>query len=627
MGLTQLLFPGIARVRVERVWRECQHEEREGGTRHILHMAVTTRRTRARCPCCGRRSRRVQSRYVRTIADVPCGGEVVTLHLHVCRFWCRVRWCRRRIFCERVPELVAPWARRTLRLHEHLRQEALRLGGEPAARHTAAAGAPVSARTLLRLVRPTPLPPAGRVRVLGVDDWSRRKGHDFGTILVNLESHDIIDLLPDRTAATLATWLGEHPEVEIVSRDRAGAYADGVRRGAPQAIQVADRFHLLKNLTELLERTLTRYHVTLRAAAQAAAAQPAAATRSMVVAQERTDCLVPAAGHGAAPPAPPTDLPIETANAMTPLSSPTPIARATTASPAASAAPAPTAASDMRPPTRAQQEHQARRSRRLAEYQEVLGLHAQGWNQQQIAGALGLGRKTVRRFLRADGFPERLPGPQRARTLDPYAPYLRERWAAGCDNALQLWRELQAQGYAGAASTVRQFLSRWRDHPSRPGKKGPRPLAGRGDAAGAAGPAAPPPKSHTYSARQTAWLLFKDEGVLTDDERRYVEQLRQGCPVLAQLQILARTFRELVRAHDVTAFARWLAEAEQSELPEVRGFAGGLRADRAAVEAGITLPWSQGQTEGQVNRLKTLKRAMYGRARFDLLRIRLLAAP
>jgi len=547
--LTQLLFPGLSGLRVDRLWRE-------GAT---LHVVATATRRRVRCPCCGRRARRVQSRYARTVADLPYGGVAVRLQLRVRRFWCRVRWCRRRVFCERLPDLVGAWARRTVRVQDHLRREAFALGGEPGARRARAEGLPVSARTLLRLVRATPLPAVGRVRVLGVDDWARRKGHTYGTILVDLEVHRVLDLLPDRTADTLAAWLGQHPEVEIVSRDRAGAYADGARRGAPQATQVADRFHVLKNLTETMERVLRRHHAALQAAAQAVAAAARAA--------------------GEAP------------------------------------SPMPTGAS--RRPTKAHQEQQVRREGRVARYQDVVALHEQGCSQRQIAAALGVGRRVVRGFLRAAGFPERVPSTARPSALRRYESYLRVRWAAGCDNAFVLWRELQAQGYPGSASNVRHFLARWREQPGRPGKKGPRHVATCGT---------PPAAVHPYSPRQTTWLLWKDQAPLTDDERVYVDQLLRTCPPLAWLQALAHAFRALVRDHDLTALAHWLEQADQSEFPELRGFAAGLRADRAAVEAGLTLPWSQGQVEGQVNRLKLLKRAMFGRAHLDLLKRRFLHA-
>jgi transposase len=214
--LTQLFFPAVPGLRVDRVWQEEQ----------IVHLAAHTVRTAARCPLCRRRSKRVRSFYVRTLADLPCCGQRVRVHLRVRRFACRVRWCPRRVFAEQVGDVTTPHGRRTVRLRAQLEQTGFALGGAAGARHARAAGMPVSGRTLLRLVRAAPCPVPGRVRVVGIDDWARRRGRTYGSILVNLETHAVIDLLPDRTAATAAAWLATHPEVQIVSRDRGGAYAD-----------------------------------------------------------------------------------------------------------------------------------------------------------------------------------------------------------------------------------------------------------------------------------------------------------------------------------------------------------------------------------------------------------------
>jgi transposase len=540
VGIVQLFFPEVAGLRVDGVWRE-------GGT---LHIRAATTRKRTRCPCCGRRSRRVQSFYRRTIADLSCAGGGVTLHLQVRRFWCRVRRCRQRIFCERLPAVAAPWARKTPRLREHLRRDALAMGGERGARHATAAGTPVSARTLLRLVRTTPLPTVGRVRVLGVDDWARRKGRTYGTILVDLEAHRVVDLLPDRTGATLSAWLGGHPEIGVVSRDRATAYAEGIRQGAPQATEVADRFHILKNLTEAVEQVVNRHHAALRAAARPADA-----------------------------PASPPEVPTHA-------------------------------------PTKAQRDREARRARRQARYDEVVALHEQGYSQNQIACALGMGRHTIRRFLRAAGFPERAAPQPRRSLLQRYDAYLRERWAAGCDNAHELWEELRAKGYSGSESHVRHYVAAWREQPSRPGKKGPRPLGS---------PRRPPPACRRVPApREATWFLLRDPATLTADQTAYLERLRLGCPALAAVEALAHDFQTLMRQRDIAALDDWLQHAEASDAPELRGFAAGIRADYAAVAASLTLEWSQGQVEGQVNRLKETKREMYGRANFDLLRLRVL---
>ena len=534
--LAALLFPDVGGISVERVWWDGR------GWRVLARM---TKRS-AECPVCGHRSSQVQSRYTRTLADLACGDAPVTVLLTSRRFRCHVPTCRRHIFTERLPDLMAPRARRTQRLQRRLELTGFALGGAPGVRYLRAQGLTVSVRTLLRIVRAAPPPTAGPVRVLGVDDWSQRKGQTFGSILVDLETHRVIDLLPDRTAATFAHWLTDHPEVEIISRDRAGAYADGARQGAPQAIQVADHFHLLKNVTEALERFLARKQAALRQASVATSHDTAAAP-----------------DVAAAVPLPP-------------------------------------------PPLTADQSlQQERRLRRVARYEEILALHAKGHGIREIGRLLGIARRTVRRFLRAEGYPERQPRRPCTAQIAPFEPYLRARWAEGCQNAAQLWREIRLQGFTGGRTSVKDYVRSWRTQPTTVPQQAP---------------------VHQYAPRETCWLLLRPTMSLTADQQAFVTHLYNACPQIVVAEALVEEFSAVFEDHDPANLDVWLHRAEASGIADLANVARNMRSDRQAIEAAVMLNWSNGQVEGQVNRLKVIKRDMYGRARFDLLRQRVLHA-
>jgi transposase len=527
---------------------------------------VVTARARRRivaCPACGHASARVHSRYRRSLADLPWHGLRVRLDLRVRRFFCDVPGCSRRIFTERLPKTAGPYARRTQRAATALQVIALALGGRPGARLAGSLGLPVGVSALLAPLKRdgtmVPAPTTPGPRVLGVDDWAWRKGQRYGTILVDLERHAVTDLLPDRESATLAAWLRQHPGVEFISRDRAGAYAEGAARGAPQAIQIADRFHLLRNLTDAVQHVVVRHHAAL----QAIGLSPPQCSNARVLAKRGG-----------------------------------PVAR-----------PAST-------PRVAEVRKAARRQDRRSRYDQVLELHRRGQSIMAIHRRTGLSRATIMRWLRAGQYPEPSPRTPRSTSLTPHAEHLRERWDEGCHNATRLWRELRAdRGFHGGVTTVRDWVGahlRGREAP---------PALGAASAAMPAS-AAPVARIARPSARRASWLLTAPTASLTPPEVQYVQAVARASPPLATVHALAVEFRRMLLEHDANAFSAWLAAADQGDL---RGFAASIRRDRDAVLAAIVFRWSNGQVEGQVNRLKLVKRTMYGRASFPLLRRRVVA--
>lgn len=497
----------------------------------------------ARCPACHHASGRLHSRYERRLADLPWQGQRVRIQLRVRRLRCVNRQCRRQIFAETVDDVVAPYGRRTRRLADVQRWVGLGLGGEAGARLIDRLGMRASADTILRLVR-TQSPSLGATpRILGVDDWAWRKGQRYGTILVDLEAHETVDLLPDREAATLARWLTDHPGVEVIARDRAGTYALGAREGAPAAQQVADRWHLLRNCSEALLNVLERGHHVVRQVG-----------KSLV----RQDLSCPDSKSG-----------------------PLPKGKA----------------------ARLQTE---RHRHRRAIFDQVMELSRLGWSQLAIRRELGPDLKTIRKWQK-----NRVPGSwvrkrHKPSAVEPFENYLRQRWAQGCRNATQLYREVGEQGYRGNAKTFRAWVK------IRLRQDAPAPKPG------------PPPVNLSWrppSPRQAARLLTADRDTLAQPDRTFAEALCNASPEIARAAGLARRFQTMIQTRNIGALANWLEETLTSPLASL---ARGLLRDIDAVRAALTLPWSSGPVEGKINKLKLIKRSMYGRAGLDLLRARVM---
>jgi transposase len=496
------------------------------------------------CPRCGQPSGRVHSTDGRRLADAPVGGRRVVIRLAVRRFFCRNPDCPAVTFTEQIDGLTSRHARRTPPLRRMLAGIALALAGRAGSRLAGVLDLAAGRSSMLRLVMALPDPETGMVTVLGVDDFAFRRGRDYGTVLVNAGTGRPVDLLRDREADTFAEWLKEHPGTEVICRDRAGAYADGGRRGAPDAIQVADRWHLYHNLAGHVEKAVARHRGCLEEVApEPAPGEPA--------------------GEQAAP-----DL-----------------------QQAAAAAAA----------RRAEESALAVRTRER--YEQVQALRAQGQGIKPIMRQTGLAKETVRRFYRAKSADELLAKIRGGRPslLDDHKPYLHQRWNQGGTNVRQLHAELRDRGYGGSYGTIRLYVQPFRD-------------------AGAAPPAVPgPPK-----ARELASWILTDPDSLDEDEKTGLARARERCPHLDALAGHVTEFAKILTGRHGDRLDNWIQTVEADDQPDLHSFTRGLKADHDAVSNGLTLPWSSGVVEGNVNRIKMLKRQMYGRATFELLRKRVI---
>ena len=497
--------------------------EREAG---CFTVAARSTAPEAACPSCGGRSRRVHSRYRRTLSDLPCSGRALRISVTVRRFRCAVAACPTRLFAERLGGgIAAPFARRTARLERLAHHLALALGGRPGAGLATRLLLPMSRDTLLRTLRRRAGRPDGASVVIGIDDWAWRRGQRYGTLICDLERHRIVDLLPDREPATLDAWLVRHPAVAIVARDRGGGYGQAVARVRPEVLQVADRWHLLENASAAFLDAVRRLMAAIRRTTGTTVIDPALLTRA----------------------------------------------------------------------ERLQHDGFLRREQANA---AITRLAEGGHTIKAIVRRTGCSRKTVRQVLRgerSDVF--------RCRTnsLKPWLDQLDREWTVGCRNGAELWRRLQTRGFSGSLRVVGEWATRRR----------------RSEEAASGG------LDRTPSARRLAHLLTSGRTQLARAEAILVAAVEAALPSLARARELVERFQRMFRSRNGEELDAWIEHAAESPLAS---FATGVRADRDAVAAAIVEPWSNGQTEGQIAKLKAVKRQMYGRAKLDLLRARLIAA-
>ena len=401
-----------------------------------------------------------------------------------------------------------------------------------------------------------------RLRVVGVDDWAWKKGQTYGTILVDLERRTVADLLPQRSAEQLAEWLQQHPEVEVITRDRFGLYAGGGRRGAPQARQVADRIHLLLNLREAVEKELGRQRRRL-------ALPPVEEDKSAMKTVPATDSR-----------------------------------------------------------SRANPEVQAHKRQLVAErwrakkklFARVRALYLSGRRASAIVRETGVGRRRVDKWIRCTQLTTRNEMEPKPTSPRFFAADLQRRWAEGCHDGPCLLTEIRALGYSGCYRSLAKFPAGWRDHEPelKPKSRPPASVSLRQQAG------VHPTVSGQISPLVAAALLSKPRPLLTGWQAAKVDALKNACPDFARMRSLVMSFRGILQAGKVATLERWMKKADGSGIYGMKRFVRKLNYDLAAVKNALCERWSNGPVEGHINRLKTLKRQMYGRAGFELLRARLL---
>jgi transposase len=546
----QYLLPGFTLLRLE-------HEEIDTENYHLT-LNVSSTQTVVECPICANPTTRIHSRYKRTLLDLPCANYSLTLVMQVCKFFCDNTECIRRVFTERIPEVSKPWARKTERLGQRLQKIGLALGGAAGALLCHQIGIMACGSTLLNHLKKLSLPEFTIPKILGVDDFAFCKGQRYGTILVDLERNQPIALLADRKAETLTDWLRQHPGVEILSRDRSKTYKSGMDKGAPAAIQVADRFHLVQNLEETLEKVLSNYGNELKAFEQQQC-QISVTTETVVVISK------------------------------------------------------PTTTAELQAQKLVNYKH------RVQQQKEIRKLSQQQWSQIAIAQAVGVSVRTVQRLLSAPDLPgtASLNGSLGRSLLEPYKQSLLEWWNAQIRQPQVLMMLLQQKGYTGSARTLTRYLSAVRAAQGLPPTR-VKPILGLAQVSD--------PQSPPLTKSRAAYLIVKRVENRDSDDTKLLTQIVAQHSSLALAVELADEFLQLLRQQRAEDFDDWLMKALKSSLKPFVQFAEGLFEDYAAVLASMMTTVSNGPVEGLNNRLKMLKRQMYGRAGLELLTKRFILA-
>lgn len=523
--LNDLLFDG------ENSFQVVSTEKRDG---KVL-VNVESRQNGCHCPLCNAKSFRVHSYYFRTILGLPMLGNETWIRLRSRKFYCKNDGCKMKVFTERFDMHFMRGKRITENVQEKASKIALLLGGKGGEKLCRLMNMPVSRSALIRRIHNSEVPVLDAPRIVGLDDWAFRKGLKYGTVLVDMEKRKIIDLLPDREAETVEKWLKQYPNIEVVSRDRYTNYAIGVSKALPDAQQVADRWHLIKNLGEAVKKVLERTQGTLKQKAKLMYAPKPSEQASKICMSEKTQQAL---------------------------------------------------------------------GKKQGLMDEVKRLFRDGVAIRAISRTLQINRKTVRKYLDME---VALPKSYSSRTkIFLYEDYIRNAIATRPGVLIKdLYKEIKDLGYKG--KTTQGYVDIGKYVGKREKIEHPKDL----------------PLVY-WRPSQVSILLYRDPKEVHKKDQNLLDYLRKESTEIEACYYLFQRFRVMLENKEGNILRKWVDDAMSASIKELRSFGQGILNDFYAVQNAVALPWSNGQVEGQVNKLKMLKRQMYGRASFDLLRKRLV---
>ncbi|HFK5535976.1 TPA: ISL3 family transposase [Elizabethkingia anophelis] len=537
--ISQFILPSNLQLKAETIYSESG----------VLYIHTSVCQKYSACPICGKRSKRIHSRYSRTLLDLPISGHMVKVKLKTRKYFCDNAVCPRKVFTERFDYEIRPYYRRMVRSNDLITRMALELGGNTGAAISRYVGIPVSPTTILRVIKRIEIQPKALTSgIIGVDDWAFKNGKTYGTVIIDLERKEVIDLLPDRESGTLAEWLRKHPEITTVSRDRYGPYALGIKTGAPHARQVADRFHLLMNLGEATRRIFQSKGKELREVFTLYNDPKRRISSCFEIKQQAPSSLKTAEPN------------ISTANID--------VAR----------------------------QHK---------FDKVKELYSTGITLRQIARITKLARGTVRKYVLMEQLEKRQS--RSSTNLEAFINFLLQEENRG-KTYRELHKSIVQMGFNGKYT---QFCCKMNEVYSMQPFTRTKPEA--------------PIVVKTWSPTKLSIMLYMEsEDIQGNEDRDFLKLLLETLPQIKQLEQLVKGFKQLFVVKEDGLLKSWIEEAVKSECG-LKNFAKNLLKDYEAVNNAVITTISNGQVEGQVNRIKNIKRKMYGRAGFQLLRKMVLA--